>query len=109
MAQSTIGVTSPLTSPRYGRARSARRGVHPLWLAVTAMLGFLALAAVAADAGAEELRAAYDQQVVQATALESALVTQQYLEARAAIQLDDLRAQAAAQLAQLASTEGFLK
>ncbi|GAA1922231.1 hypothetical protein GCM10009775_13380 [Microbacterium aoyamense] len=109
MADSTIDAISPPTSAWFGGISRTIRRVKPTWLAVVAVLGFLALCVVAADAGADELRAARSQQVERVVALDSALRTQQYLDARAAIQIEDLHAQAAAQLDALASSAGFLK
>lgn len=109
MADSTIDAIPPAPPAWVARDRPALRRVRPVWLAVIAMTGFLSLCVVAADAGADELRAVHAQQVDRVAALESALQNRQLLEARAAIQLDDLRADAAAQLERLASAEGFLK
>lgn len=109
MTDSTIDAIS--SAPPKARARAGRIGrrITPVWLTALAMLGFLSLCVVAAEAGADDLRSAHAQQVDRAAALADALQAQQLRDARSAIQLDDLRARAAAQLEELASSEGFLK
>jgi len=113
MADSTIEAISPTAPAWVERAQQSAsrvaRGIRPAWVVATAVVGVSALGLVAAQVGEADLQRARTAQVERVALLETELRAQQLSDARAAIQLDDLSAQTAEQLARLASAEGFLK
>lgn len=112
MADSTIDAL-PSRSAWADGARSvastAVRRIRPVWIVAAAIVGATALGVGAAQIDAEQLEGARIVQVERTASLENALRAQQLLDARTAVQIEDLRLRAAGQLAVLDSTEGFLK